>query len=272
MDQAQNSPSWELFLHLSLLLGWVVPIPFIDILLPIIIWQVTRRQYPQIDPHARHVLNWLISSTLYSVILLATLVGTIVLPILWGMRFVFPIIAAIQASKGNVWQYPLTIDFLGDRPENQLKRAAIGFLSLVVIPMAALLGSMGWQHRRSSWLAGLSPATGTVTKVMEKVDDYGDTVYMPVVTFKGPQQESYQVSPADWANEPTYKKGESVGVLYSPSEPMDAIINDWFEKWGGVTIVLVLSAILFGFSIIPSLFCWVISYFVMDHMRSDDSI
>ncbi|MBE9070572.1 DUF4870 domain-containing protein [Leptolyngbya cf. ectocarpi LEGE 11479] len=262
MDQAQNSPSWELFLHLSLLLGWVVPIPFIDILLPIIIWQVTRRQYPQIDPHARNVLNWLISSTLYSVILLATLVGTIFLPILWGMRFVFPIIAAIQASKGKVWQYPLTLDFLGARPEKHLKRAAIGFLSLVVIPMAMLLGSMAWQNRRTSWLASLSPATGTVTKVMEKVDDYGDTVYKPVVTFKVPQQESYHVSPADWSNALTYKKGESVDVLYSPADPADAIINEWFEKWGGVTIVLVFSAVLLGFAIIPSLFCWVISCFV----------
>lgn len=262
MSQTENSPSWELFLHLSLLLGWVVPIPFIDIVLPIVIWQVTRRQYPQIDPHARNVVNWLISSTLYSVILLATLVGAVFLPILWGVRFVFPIIAAIQASKGNVWRYPLSIDFLGSRPERHLKRAAIGFLSLVVIPLAALLGSVAWQSRRSVWLASLSPTTGTVTEVIEKVDDYGDTVYKPVVTFKVQQQESYRVSPADWANYPTHRKGDSVDVLYSPSDPADAIINEWFEKWGGVTIVLVLSAILLIFAVIPSLFCWVVSRFV----------
>ncbi|MGD1948944.1 MAG: DUF4870 domain-containing protein [Leptolyngbyaceae cyanobacterium] len=262
MSQAKQTSSVELFLHLSLLLGWVVPIPFIDIIVPIIIWQTTKKQYPHIEPHARNAINWLISSTIYSVILLVTVVGTILLPILWGARLIFPIIATIQAGKGRVWAYPLSIDFLGVRPEKQLKRAAVGFLSLVVIPLAALLGSVAWRQNRISWLATLSSTTGTVSKIREKTDDDGDIVYQPVVKFQGVLEDSYEVSPLFWASPPAYKKGESVSVLYPPNEPQSAIIDDWTEKWSLVTVALVISSILVGFSIIPSVFCWVISYFV----------
>ncbi|NEQ53602.1 MAG: DUF4870 domain-containing protein [Leptolyngbya sp. SIO3F4] len=262
MSQPKDTPSSEFLLHLSLLLGWLVPIPFIDILLPIIIWQTTKEKSPQIEPHARHAINWLISSTVYSVILLITVVGTVLLPILLGLRITFPIIAAIQASKGKVWKYPLTIDFIGANAKKQLQRAAIGFLALVVLPLAALLGSLVWRNHHVSWLSGLSPTTGTVTQVLEKTDDDGDTLYKPVIVFNLPQNETYEVSSSGWSSYLTYKKGESVEVLYSPSEPNNAIIDTWLDKWFLVTIALSISAILFSFSIIPSLFCLVFSRFV----------
>lgn len=261
MSQTKESFSGESLLHLSLLLGWVVPIPFIDILLPIIIWQATKKQSPQIEPHARNAINWLISSTIYSLVLLITLVGAALLPLLFGLRVAFPIVAAIQASKGKVWKYPLAIDFLGARPEKQLQRAALAFLSLVVIPCAALLGSIVWWNNRLSWIASLSPATGTVTQVLEKVDD-GDTIYKPVIEYETPQTGVYEFSPVTWSDYLTYTKGDSVDILYSPTEPAKAIINDWFEKWFLVTLVLVLSSILLAFSIIPSLCCFVLSRFV----------
>lgn len=261
MNQTKESFSGESLLHLSLLLGWVVPIPFIDILVPIIIWQTTKKQSPQIEPHARNAINWLISSTVYSLVLLITLVGAALLPVLFALRLAFPIVAAIQASKGKVWKYPLAIDFLGARPEKQLKRAALAFLSLVVIPGAALLGSIVWLNNRISWIANLSPATGTVTQVLEKVND-GDTVYKPVIEYQVPQAGSYEFSPATWSGHLTYTKGDSVDVLYSPTEPAKALINEWFEKWFLVTIVLVLSSVLLAFSIIPSVWCFVLSRFV----------
>ncbi|MEO1507888.1 MAG: DUF4870 domain-containing protein [Cyanobacteria bacterium J06633_23] len=254
MSQTKESFSGESLLHLSLLLGWVVPVPFIDILLPIIIWQTTKKQSPQIEPHARNAVNWLISSTIYSLVLLTTLVGTVLLPLLFGLRLAFPIVAAIQASKGKVWKYPLAIDFLGARPEKQLQRAALAFLSLVVIPCAALLGSIVWWNNRISWIASLAPTTGTVTQVLEKVDD-GDTVYKPVIEYQTPQAGSYEFSPATWSGYLTYTKGDSVDVLYSPTEPAKAIINEWFEKWFLVTAVLVISSVLLAFSIIPSVCC-----------------
>ncbi|MEA5466670.1 DUF4870 domain-containing protein [Leptothoe sp. PORK10 BA2] len=259
MSHAKETPSREFLLHLSLLLGWLVPIPFIDALLPIIIWQTTKKQSPNIEPHARNAINWLISSTIYGLVLTLTLVGTILLPALLGLRLVFPVIAAIQASQGKIWQYPLTIDFLGVKPEKQLRRAAIAFLPLVVIPLAALLGSLTWWHNRTNWIASLAPTTGTVVQVLEKVDDYDNTVYKPVIKYEVPEKESYEFSPDIWSESLIYRKGESVDLLYSPTDPADAIINEWFEKWFFVTAALVISSIILGFAIIPSIFCFILS-------------
>lgn len=258
MSQTQAA-STEVFLHLSPLLGWMIPIPFIDIAIPIIIWQTTKKQSPQIEPHARNVVNWLISSTIYSLILLVTLVGTPLLPVLWGLRFVFPIIGAIQASQGKVWAYPITIDFLGARPERQLKRAAIGFLSLAVVPLAALSGSIIWLNSRINWLDSLSSTTGTVTEILEEKNDEGYTVYRPVVEFEGTLGDSYDISPWGWTRPPIYQLGESVDVLYKPSEPHIAIIDRWVEKWSLVTTALALSSLALGFAIIPSICCLILS-------------
>ncbi|MEM9484992.1 MAG: DUF4870 domain-containing protein [Cyanobacteria bacterium P01_F01_bin.116] len=261
MSYVKKTVSGEVLLHLSLLLGWLVPIPFIDILLPVIIWRVARRQSTEIDYHARHAINWLISSTLYSIICLITLVGTMLLPVILGLRFVFPIVAAIQASKGKAWKYPLSFDFIGTIPENQLKRAAIGFLSLVIIPLASFLGSLAWYNQRSNWLATLVPASGTVIRVLEKADD-GITSYQPVVEFKA-QQEPYEVTPIGWSDHYiSYGKGDAVEILYSSADPTDAILNDWFEKWFFVLFLLTLSGIFLTFSLIPSIFCWILSGFV----------
>ncbi len=262
MSQTKETPSGEFLLHLSLLLGWLVPIPFIDVLLPIIIWQTTKKHSPTIEPHARNAINWLISSTIYGIVLTVTLIGTVLLPALLVMRLAFPIIAAIQASKGKVWRYPLTINFLGVRPEKQLQRAAIAFLPLVVIPLASLLGSLTWWHNRTGWIASLSPTTGTVVQVLEKVDDYNDTMYKPVIQYEVPERDSYEFSPVVWSGSLAYKKGESVDVLYSPTDPANAMINDWFEKWFFVTAALVVSSIFLVFSVIPSIFCFVLSRFV----------
>lgn len=263
MSYAKKTVSGAVLFHLSLLLGWLVPVPFIDILLPIIIWQITRRQSTDIDPHARYAINWLISSTLYSVICLITLVGTVLLPIILGLRIVFPIVAAIQASKGKVWQYPLSFNVIGNIPEKQLKRAAIGFLSLVVIPLASFVGSLAWYNQHSSWLATLAPASGTVIRVLEKVDD-GVTSYQPVVQFKVPSQsEPYEVTPIGWSDYYAgYRKGEAVELLYSPTDPTNAVLNEWFEKWFLVLFLLVLTGIFLTFSLIPSIFCWILSGFV----------
>ncbi|NEP54412.1 MAG: DUF4870 domain-containing protein, partial [Moorea sp. SIO3C2] len=238
MSQDKSSQSWALFLHLSLLLSWVLPLPFVDILAPVIIWRVGRGQVPDLVTHARHALNWMISSTIYSLIAMVTVVGLIFLPILWGLRLAFPIVAAIKAGKGQSWNYPLSMDILGPRPERQLKRAALGFLSLVVLPLVAVLGSLRWRHQHLRWLNSLTPTTGTVTQILEQNDPESGTLYKPVVTFQGPQGDAYEVSPLSWSGSPTYRKDDAVDILYAPTEPQRALINNWTEKWLWVTIVL----------------------------------
>ncbi|MGF1535684.1 MAG: DUF4870 domain-containing protein [Elainellaceae cyanobacterium] len=255
MSGNSTAPNWVIFLHLSLLSGWLVPVPFIGIIAPLIIWQTGKAQQPHFDQHGRNAMNWVISSTLYSLVLPLTVIGIALLPILAGLGIIFPIIAAIQASKGQVWKYPLTLNILGANPERFLSRAAIALLSLCIFPLAVLLGSTYWANRRRSWLATLSAMQGTVTQVLEKTEEDGDILYQPVIKFKTASGESYQLSTLWWSDSPSHQVGESVEVLYPPANPDQAILNGWSEKWLMTTLALVLSTVLLVFSMIPSLIC-----------------
>ena len=251
-----------LLIHLSLLFGWVLPLPFIGIIAPLIIWQTTKSNSPLMDKHGRNAMNWVLSSTLYSVLLPFTVVGLILLPVLAGLGFVFPIIAAVQASKGKVWNYPLALNLLGNRPERGLQRAAIALLSLCVFPLAALVGSGVWVDRHSQWLASLSKENGTVTEFIEQTNTDGDTLFKPVVSFNDKAGETYRVSPLWTSDSPSYKEGDRVEVLYPDPEPHRAIINSWPEKWFFPTLALGGAALWFVLSVIPSLICLIMSRFI----------
>jgi uncharacterized Tic20 family protein len=61
------------------------------------------------------VANWLISMTIYaavSIVLMFVLVGLFLMLALAVIGIVFPIIGAVKANNGELWEYPLTIKFL----------------------------------------------------------------------------------------------------------------------------------------------------------------
>lgn len=104
---------WAMFLHLSTLLGFVVP--FLGLVAPILIWQLKKEEMPALDAHGKSVANWLISSFLYAlgcVVLSFVLIGIPLLVVLGLLCIVFPIIGGIKANDGELWHYPMTIKFL----------------------------------------------------------------------------------------------------------------------------------------------------------------
>jgi len=102
-----------LFLHLSQFAN-VIFFP-LGIIAPILIWQLNKDKIPGLDAHGKMVTNWMISATIYaiaSIILMFVLVGFLTLLVLAVTGIVFPIIGAIKANNGELWEYPLTIKFL----------------------------------------------------------------------------------------------------------------------------------------------------------------
>lgn len=109
----QQSRQWAMFLHLSQLSSLLIPLA--GLIAPIIIWQVKKTELPSIDEHGKIVANWIISAIIYGVVgfvLTFVLIGTLVLFALLVVTIVFPIIGGIKANNGEVWKYPLTIEFL----------------------------------------------------------------------------------------------------------------------------------------------------------------
>jgi uncharacterized protein len=111
--QTPEQKQMGLFLHLSQLLNLVIPLG--GIILPIVLWQMKKDEMPALDAHGKMVTNWLISSLIYfivSAILTVILIGLLGMLAVAVMGIVFPIIGAIKANNGELWEYPLTIKFL----------------------------------------------------------------------------------------------------------------------------------------------------------------
>ena len=89
--------------------------PIAGLVAPIVIWQVKKSEFPVIDEHGRVVMNWIISSVIYGAlcfILSFLMIGIPLFFVLAALAVAFPIIGAVKASNGEVWQYPLSIRFL----------------------------------------------------------------------------------------------------------------------------------------------------------------
>jgi uncharacterized Tic20 family protein len=102
---------WAIGCHLSIFLG----VPFI---LPLIVFLVKREESALIAAHAREALNFHLSLLLYAVCCLPFFfflfcIPLMVLPPIWLAGFILAIIAAVKASEGGFFKYPLTIPFLG---------------------------------------------------------------------------------------------------------------------------------------------------------------
>jgi uncharacterized Tic20 family protein len=136
--QATSAPDLErqarqmaVLLHLSQFAGYIVFLG--GMIVPILIWQLNKDKLPGIDAHGKNVVNWIISVFIYGVgclVLLFVLIAgagglqalfsiglfsliAIPLGIILGLlSIISPIVAAIKANNGEIWQYPMAIRFL----------------------------------------------------------------------------------------------------------------------------------------------------------------
>lgn len=109
----KEANQWAMFIHFSLFAGYVVPLA--GLVLPIILWQIKKDQYPFVDIHGKIVVNWIISLIIYvavCAVLVFFLIGFIGFAILGALSIIFPIIGGIKANQGEVWEYPLSLKLI----------------------------------------------------------------------------------------------------------------------------------------------------------------
>lgn len=74
-------------------------------------------------------------------------------------------------------------------------------------------------------------ATGTVVRLEESdTSEGGCCVYSPVIEFDAGGQ-TYSFEGGNASDPPAYEAGETVEVIYDPSDPSTAQINKWTERW-----------------------------------------
>lgn len=111
--QTPEQKQMGLFIHLSQFAN-VILFP-LGIILPIVLWQTQKDKLPGIDAHGKMVTNWMISCTIYafvSFVLMFVLIGFLTIIAVGLMGIIFPIIGAVKANNGELWEYPLTIKFI----------------------------------------------------------------------------------------------------------------------------------------------------------------
>lgn len=109
--------TWGLILHLSMLAGALIPLG--GYIIPIVIWQMKKAEFPGLDRHGKNAVNWMITAFIFAVacmVLIFTVIGAIIgIPGLWALGLIslaFPVIAAIKANNGEAWKYPLAFEFM----------------------------------------------------------------------------------------------------------------------------------------------------------------
>lgn len=88
--------------HLLALLGFPV-------IAPLILLLAAGKTSPHIRMHAVEALNFQITLVGASILLSITLVGIILLPVIWVAGTVLGIIAGVKAIDGQPYRYPLTV-------------------------------------------------------------------------------------------------------------------------------------------------------------------
>jgi uncharacterized Tic20 family protein len=102
--------TWDVLCHVSALAGFVIP--FGNILGPLILWLIKRQELPSVDAHGKESLNFQISVTIYmavAAVLMLVIVGFFLMIGIAVASIVLVVIAAIKASNGELYRYPLTI-------------------------------------------------------------------------------------------------------------------------------------------------------------------
>ena len=85
---------------------------FTGFLGPLIIWLIKKEESPYVDRHGKEALNFQLTVLLAFIasgILSLACIGLVLMPVVWVVDIIFCIIAAVKASRGEEYRYPLSI-------------------------------------------------------------------------------------------------------------------------------------------------------------------
>jgi uncharacterized Tic20 family protein len=111
---SETERNWAMFCHLAAFGGYFIPL-IGNIVGPLVIWLSKRDDSTWINENGKTSLNFQISMTLYIFLcipLCLILIGFVLIGILLILDITFIVIAAVRASKGEEFKYPLAIPFI----------------------------------------------------------------------------------------------------------------------------------------------------------------
>ena len=111
---ARDENMWAMFCHLSSFALFLIP--FLgNIVGPLIIWIIKKDEFHLLNDQGKESINFQISMTIYffaSILLSVIVIGVPIMIAILLFVPVITIIAAVRASEGIKYRYPLTIRFI----------------------------------------------------------------------------------------------------------------------------------------------------------------
>jgi uncharacterized Tic20 family protein len=115
-ELSKDARMWAMFCHLAGLAGLIPITPaFGSIIVPLIIWQIKKDEFPSVNEHGKEAVNFQISILLYSIICIPfcfICIGFIFLAAIGIIDIVCLLIAAVKANNGEHYRYPICIRFI----------------------------------------------------------------------------------------------------------------------------------------------------------------
>ena len=96
--------------HLSAPAGIIIPVG--NIIGPLIVWQIKKPEFPQVDDQGKEALNFQITvllAAIVSFVLMFVVIGIFLLAAVGIANLVFIIIATLRANQGELYKYPFNL-------------------------------------------------------------------------------------------------------------------------------------------------------------------
>lgn len=111
---SREEKNWGSICHLSAFTGFVFP-PLGFILGPLVVWLIKKDEIPYVNDQGKEALNFQLTMFIVFIVscLLTLLLIGFLLLMFWAIfQFIIIIVAAIRASDGICYRYPVTIRFI----------------------------------------------------------------------------------------------------------------------------------------------------------------
>jgi len=110
----KDACTWAMLCHIAGLGGFIIPGAGC-VIGPLIVWQIKKDLDPFVDQSGKEAMNFQISMLIYGIIaglLCFVCIGMFLLPAVAIVDIVFLVIAAIKATNGEAYHYPVSIRFI----------------------------------------------------------------------------------------------------------------------------------------------------------------
>lgn len=108
--------NWAMFAHL----GGLIPVAFLPVIVPLVIWLVRGEGSEFVRRQAREALNFQVSLLIYEAAAFLIALTVIGLPLaflaylfFWGLNLVCSILGAVRAARRQPYRYPLNLRLIG---------------------------------------------------------------------------------------------------------------------------------------------------------------